>query len=69
MKPLIQIYCFQKYNTDQANKVLNRSYLSMYFEWWAHNIGYYISKPFQKYQHFNLRCKDVDLEEWRIKNE
>ena len=45
---------------------LNRTFRSMYIEWWLHNIGYYITKPFcnnPKMAHYNMRCKDVDLEE------
>lgn len=33
-------------------------------EWWLHNIGYYITKPFAripKINVLNLRFKDVDL--------
>ena len=45
---------------------LNRTHTSMYIEWYLHNIGYYLSKPFCRFEWFraiNLRCKDVDLEE------
>lgn len=43
---------------------LNRSWLSLYIEWYLHNIGYYITLllcfiPYIKKQ--NIRCKDVDL--------
>lgn len=47
--------------------LLGRTYISMYLEWWAHNIGYYVTKPFcriESLHKINLRCKDVDLEEW-----
>lgn len=33
-------------------------------EWWLHNIGYYVTKPFTFIpfiKSINLRCKDVDL--------
>ena len=53
---------------NQAVKCLfQRSIKSMYIEWWLHNIGYYLTKPLCKFDYFkkiNLRCKDVDLEEW-----
>ena len=48
--------------------VLHRTYLSMYIEWWLHNIGYYITKPFcfiDAIRLINLRCKEVDLQEWK----
>lgn len=46
--------------------VLNRTFPSLYIEWWLHNIGYYLTKPFcfiKAIERINLRCKDVDLEE------
>ena len=58
---------FSKFNTYYPEFVLNRTYDSMYIEWWLHNIGYYITKPFcfiNAIRLINLRCKDVDLEEW-----
>ena len=58
--------CYNKYGNMFASKVLNRSYKSMYIEWWLHNIGYYLTKPFcfiPFIKKINLRCKDVDLEE------
>jgi hypothetical protein len=60
--------CYKKYNDFFPDKTLNRSYISMYIEWWLHNIGYYVTKPFCKIEFFkkiNLRCKDVDLNEWK----
>lgn len=62
----ITAVCYIKYGTFNADTVLNRSYVSMYIEWWLHNIGYYITKPFcfiPFIKKINLRCKDVDLEE------
>ena len=47
---------------------LNRSYNSMYIEWWLHNIGYYLTLPFCEYdfiRQLNLRFKDVDLNRWK----
>lgn len=43
--------------------VMNRSLLSLWVEWWLHNIGYYLTKPFPNLKEYNLRFKDVDLEE------
>ena len=62
--------CFLKYDDLFPEKLLNRSYRSMFIEWWLHNIGYYLTKPFCSIEFFkkiNLRCKDVDLEEWGAK--
>ena len=45
---------------------LNRSWISLYVEWYLHNIGYYITLPFIKIpfiNFLNLRFKDVDLNE------
>lgn len=66
MRRDIAIACWSKYRQCFATDVLNRSYLSMYIEWWLHNIGYYITKPFcfiPFIKKINLRCRDVDLEE------
>ena len=38
--------------------------LNILLEWWAHNIGYYITLPFIKIERcasINRRCKDIDL--------
>ena len=38
--------------------------LNIVLEWWAHNIGYYITLHFtdcKKLERINRRCKDVDL--------
>ena len=59
--------CLEQYDSDFPERQLNRSYTSMYVEWWLHNIGYYVTKPFchiECWKKINLRCKDVDLEEW-----
>lgn len=39
-------------------------YAPYLIEWWLHNIGYYLTKPFTfipALNRINLRCKDVDL--------
>ena len=56
-----------KYNYLDATECLNRSWISIHIEWWLHNIGYYITKPFcyiEWIKNLNMRFKDVDLEEW-----
>lgn len=55
--------CYDKYGNLFARKVLNRSYKSMYIEWWWHNIGYYLTRNIPLFESINERCKDVDLEE------
>ena len=58
--------CLENYQVNQVPMVLNRSWTSIYIEWWLHNIGYYLTKPFCKndfINKLNLRFKDVDLEE------
>ena len=68
MKRKLNVECFKRFNTYNANKILNRSYCSMYLEWWLHNIGYYMTKPFcfvDVVKKINLRFKDVDVEEWQ----
>lgn len=64
---IIILKCFKEYHAILPDEALNRSWVSMYIEWWLHNIGYYVTKPFCKIEFFkkiNLRCKDVDLNEW-----
>ena len=63
MKWHIVSECFAKYDYFDAEGLLNRSYLSMYIEWWLHNIGYYLTRNIALFDVINLRCKDVDLEE------
>lgn len=70
MKPLIYKATKEKYGISFPAALLNRSYNSMYIEWWLHNIGYYITLPFiwiSFLKKINLRCKDVDLEQWEEK--
>ena len=38
--------------------------LNILLEWWAHNIGYWVTLPFIKNEdakRINIRCKNVDL--------
>ena len=57
----------EKYSSIfSAEVILDRSYMSMYLEWWLHNIVYYVTKPFSfiKFiKKINLECKDIDLAE------
>ena len=46
---------------------LNRTWKSLYIEWYLHNIGYWVTLPFIKTKwiaDLNVRFKHVDLEEW-----
>ena len=64
---LVQQKTLVKYGTKDVKTALNRSYLSIYIEWWYHNIGYYITKPFcfiETINKINSRCKDVNLEQF-----
>ena len=66
MKELIMDACFRKYKRRNAVKLLNRTYKSMYTEWYMHNIGYYLTLPFinnKRIAALNERFKHVDLEE------
>ena len=67
MCSLINEKCLADYNSDSPETILNRTYRSMYVEWWLHNIGYYVTKPLCSIEFFkkiNLKCKDVDINEW-----
>lgn len=64
---MITIKCYSVYGTVNADKVLNRSYKSMYIEWYLHNIGYWFTLPLIKkdsIKKLNERFKHVDLEEY-----
>ena len=64
-------YEYLYYEIHDANcyppEYLNRTWCSIYIEWWLHNIGYWFTLPFVKLHpsiaKINSRCKDVDLEE------
>ena len=64
MKTLIIQNSLDTYGKVDPEQLLNRTYESMYLEWWIHNLGYYITAPFCKNKlchHINIRCKDLDL--------
>ena len=68
MKDEINNQTFIKYHSTNPEAILNRCYTSMYIEWYLHNFGYYLTLPFisnKKILKYNLRFKDVDLEEWK----
>lgn len=67
MRFTIKEKCQEKFGSKYPETMLNRSFRSMYIEWWLHNIGYYVTKPFcfnKSINTINIRCRDVDLEEW-----
>lgn len=67
MESIIKEKCLEVYNSCDPELTLNRTYKSMYIEWWLHNIGYYITASFYPIEYLykiNLRCKDVDINEW-----
>ena len=58
--------CYDEHKTTDADKILNRTFAGMYIEWWLHNIGYWLTRPFIAFSYFNElneRFKHVDLEE------
>ena len=67
MRSLIRIKCFDRYQSFDVDKVLNRTYRDMYIEWYLHNIGYWLTLPFKKNPKIaalNERFKHLDLEEY-----
>lgn len=67
MRVLIGLRARSEYGSPNAELLLNRTYRSMYIEWYLHNLGYYLTLPFCKIEavdRLNKRFKDVDLEEW-----
>lgn len=71
MRSLIRTKCFDRYQSFDADKVLNRTYRGMYIEWYLHNIGYWLTVPLKRNSTIaalNERFKHVDLEE-HYKNE
>ena len=65
MRSILHKECLNQLGSYYPELALNRSTTTMYVEWWLHNIGYYVTKPFcflKDIKKINLRCKDVDLE-------
>ena len=55
-------FCMQSLIGAECVEIKN--FKSLVVEWWLHNIGYWITKPFDripKIKALNLRFKDVDL--------
>lgn len=66
MKKILILESYRQHKNCYAENVLNRTYKSLYVEWWLHNIGYYLTLPFiknEKINNLNQRFKHVDLEE------
>ena len=66
MRYIIFAECNKEYNVIDVQDCMNRSYNSMFIEWYLHNIGYWVTLPFiknEKIKSFNERFKHVDLEE------
>lgn len=57
MNKLLPLHC--------VTIVLNRPLWTIYVEWWLHNIGYYLTKPFPFLAVANERFRNVDLNEWK----
>ena len=53
MRSILDDECFNQLGSCSPEVILNRSYHSMYIEWWLHNIGYYGTKPFCFIKYFN----------------
>ena len=53
------------YLPKDVETILNRPLWTIYIEWWLHNIGYYLTKPFPFLVIANERFKHVDLNEWK----
>ena len=64
MKEKIVETCLITYDQYNAVEVLGRTWVGMYIEWWLHNIGYYITKPFPFLNSLTERFKYVDLNSW-----
>lgn len=64
---VIEIACYNKYQMSSI-VALNRLQLSLLFEFYLHNIAYYLTKPklLKRFRHLgtiHLRAKNVSLEE------
>ena len=62
IKCLIDGKYSRKYGDYAPNRIKN--YKSLVIEWWLHNIGYWLTKPFTfipALKKINIRCKDIDL--------
>ena len=64
MKEKIVETCMITYDHYDAAEVLGRTWAGMYIEWWLHNIGYYLTKPFPFLNFLTERFQHVDLNSW-----
>ena len=65
MNEMIYMEFRRKYNEIDVEYYMNRTYNSMYIEWYLHNIGYWFTLLFvkcEKIKALNERFKHVDLE-------
>lgn len=67
MRTMIEEKTAQFTDTEDPEMFLHRSFKSLYIEWWLHNIGYYLTKFIKSdwAVSINIRCRSVDLEEWK----
>lgn len=68
MHNIIRNECKKQFGYPFPDIILNRKYITMYVEWYLHNVGYYATLPFTfiKYiKELNLRFKSVDLQEYK----
>jgi len=68
MMRILRAKCKKEYGSSNPEKTLDRNTGSIIVEWWLHNIGYYVTKPFcsnSKILKLNHRFKDVDINSWR----
>lgn len=56
--------CIRQGEAWDPSIVLHRPLCTLYFEWWIHNIGYYLTLPFSSLKNYNERFKHVDLNSW-----
>ena len=62
MRVDIHYWLHKQYDFPSISKLKN--FKPLVIEWWLHNIGYWITKPFVRFSTINalnLRFKDVDL--------
>ena len=61
MFDLITEKCRETYSMYEADRILNRTYCGMYFEWWLHNIGYWFTFPLTKIKKSKHYVKDLNM--------
>ena len=53
MQSMLRNECARQLASYNPETALNRTYKSLYIEWWLHNIGYYVTKPLCFIKYFN----------------